>query len=446
MRLASWLAIVLLVPALTGCIGDTGDEIGATDAPTASGTPGLEDVQAALEAGNTSANLDLLGEWGEGGTEEADPWQDYLFVDRGPMVNILDVSDPRSPENVSVITDIPTPVDVKVSDDGRFLFIGNDQEASGDPVGGTGPLTGGVYIYDVSDKANPERVTYEPVGHSRGPHMVFYHNQTDGGEYVYAAAGKEVVIHEFIRSEGVLQELARYEPGQLAQNRDPSTVGPLYNTQAWLHDMFVMTEPDGSTLMYVAAWDAGLHVVDVSDPANPEQLGAWSDFSSDEAGNLHTVATEWIGDRRITVGAVEVGFGVVGGTLYATGDEKSVTYVWDTTDPSSPELLSKWTNPVDPTSGRDLVDGERVTSTHNLQLENGRLYLAHYDLGVFVVDLSTPDKQTEPETIAYYDDGNMHTWDVVLQDGVVLTSGETGVKGLSFPLDPIGPNGTTSRA
>jgi hypothetical protein len=45
--------------------------------------------------------------------------------------------------------------------------------------------------------------------------------------------------------------------------------------------------------MYVAAWDAGLHVVDVTDPANPEELGAWSDWADDEAGNLHTVATEW---------------------------------------------------------------------------------------------------------------------------------------------------------
>ncbi len=439
------LAFVLLGPALAGCIGDTGDQpLDPVDTEDAA-RRALEDPMAALDAGNTSANLELLGQWGQGGAEEVDPWEDHLFVDRGNTVHILNVSDPRNPEEVSQIAGAASVVDVKVSDDGDYLFLGDDTEASGDPIGGTGPLTGGIYVYDVSDKTDPVQVTYEPVGHNRGPHMVFYHDAARGGEYVYAAAGNAVVIHEFIRSEGTLQEIARYQPGQLAQDRDPQRVGPLYNPQAWLHDMFVMEE-DEQTLMYVAAWDAGLHVVDVTDPTAPEQVGAWSDFGEGEAGNLHTVATDWVGDRRITVGAVEVGFAVVGGTLYATGEEKSVTYVWDTTDPSQPELLGTWTNPIQPSSGRDMVPGEEVTSTHNLQIENGRIYLAHYEYGVWILDVSTPENRSSPEILAYYDDGNMHTWDVVLEDGVVYTSGRVGVQGLAFPLDPIGPDGVTSRA
>lgn len=450
MRTATLLALLLAAPALAGCIGTDGeDAIDPTNASVPS-TADLEDVQAALEAGNESANLDVLGHWRESGAQEVDPWGEFLFVSRGDRVAILDVSDPQNPTETATITDLPASLDVKVSDDGRFLFVGDDQEASGDPQGGTGPLTGGIYVYDVRDKSDPQRVHYEPVGNSRGPHMVYYHNRTDGAEYVYAAAGKEVVIHKWIRSEQVLQETGRYEPGQLEQNRDPNALGALYNPQAWLHDMNVETTPDGRELMYVAAWDAGLHVVDVSEPSSPERLGTWNDFSDDESGNLHTVATSWIGDRRITIGAVEIGFLVVGGQHWVTDSEKSVLYVWDTTDPESPELLGKWTNPVDSTSGRNAfvageMPGEELTSTHNVQLVNGRAYVAHYGLGVWVVDLSTEANQTDPSAIAYHHTDEMSTWDVVLNDGVVYTSGDVGVKGLSFPLEPIGPNGTTTQ-
>jgi len=446
MRRALGLAVLLLASTMVGCLGTTGeDDIDPASEDVGNATGELEDVQDALEDGEPSANVDVLGAWRDGVSEEADPHEDLLFVDRGDHAAILNVSREDEPEKVGEITDVPTLVDIKVSDDGNYAFLADDQQGTTDETGGTGPLTGGVYVFDVSDPSSPERVSYEPVGPSRGPHMVYYQQTADGDELVFAAAGDSVVVHAFDRESGELEELSRYTPGQLAQDRHPNRVGALYNTQGWLHDMFVMQEDDGRLLMYVAAWDAGLHVVDVTDPESPEQLGTWSDFGDDEAGNLHTVATDWIGDRRITVGAVEVGFAVVGGTLYATGDETSVTYVWDTTDPENPELLGTWTNPVDPTSGRDYAPEEEISSTHNLQLEEGRVYQAHYDLGVWVIDVSTPDNQTEPETLGYHYTDEMNTWDVVLTDGVMYTSGNVGVKALTFALDEPG-TGLTSRA
>jgi hypothetical protein len=449
------VALVLLAAALSGCLGAV-DDLVDDDALSAADADGgdaqeasddteqeLEDVEAALDAGEPTANLDVMGTWRNGNTEEADNHGDRLLVDRGSHAVILDVSNPDEPEKVGEIRDVPTVLDVKWGPDGRYAFLSDDEVGSEEPVAGTGPATGGIYVFDVSDPGSPERVTYEGVGPTRGPHMIHVH-ETDGGEVLVAsAAGRSVVLHTWDADSGSLEEVGRYAPGQLAQDRDPNQVGPLYNPQGWLHDMIIEEGPDGERLMYVAAWDAGLRVVDVSDPSSPEEVGHWADFSDGEAGNLHTVATEWIGDRRVTVGAVEVGFGVVGGTLYAQGEETSVTYVWDTTDPANPELLGRWTNPRDPTSGRDLVPGEEVTSTHNLQLEDGRLYQAHYDLGVWVVDLSTPANRSDPVTVGYHDDGNMHTWDVVLQDGVMYSSGEVGVKAMNFALDLV-PGGPTS--
>ncbi len=444
MRASALLALVLLGSVMAGCIGGGDESIETTESPTAKAN--LEDPLEALEAGERQANIDLLSEWREGGGQEADAWEGYLFVDQGDQIRILDISDPNKTEPVGQWSGAASPVDVKVSDDGRWAFVGDDTEGGNDELGGTGPLTGGIYVLDVSDKTSPELATFEPVGPNRGPHMVTYLQTTGGEELVLAAAGPDVVIHTFDSATGELTEVARYTPGQLAQDRDPNRVGALYNPQGWLHDMIAMEEDDGTVLMYVAAWDAGLRVVDITDPASPTEVGSWADFGENEAGNLHTVATEWVGDRRITVGSVEVGFGVVGGTYYAQGTEKPVLYVWDTTDPSSIQLLGEWINPVMDHSGRDYPPGEEITSTHNIQLEQGRIYAAHYDLGVWIIDVSTPDLQTEPETLAFYNETGMNTWDVVLHDGVLYSSGAVGVLGLHFAPDVIGETGITSRA
>lgn len=432
------LAPVLILPllALAGCIG-------APDAvePLAE-ERALEDALAALERGESAANLRLLAEWRDGSGAEAAAWGPYLYVDQGSAISILDVLDP---ENVTKVGEVAIPgsiLDVKVSHDGKYLFVGDDQEASG-LLGGTGPLTGGIYVVDVSDVAKPRLASYQPVGERRGPHMVAYHRTAEGQELVFGA-NADVSIHIFDRETERLTEAARYAPDLVfGFNRDPEVFDVLY--QGWAHDMFAMEEPSGSTYLYVANWDAGLRIVDVTEPSKPVELGGWNAFPKGHEGNLHTVATEWIGDRRITVGSVEVGFAVVGGYHYAMGTDASIVYVWDTTDPADIKLLSSWENPMGAKSKRDYVDGE-VTSTHNFQLEQGRVYLAHYALGVWVLDVSTPEAQAAPTVLAYYQEDGMDTWDVVVHRGIMWTSGAEGVLGLHLVGDALGEGGITSRA
>lgn len=430
------VALALPLLALAGCLGAPGPL-----EPQAEGGA-LQDALAALERGESAANLRLLAEWREGASAEAAAWGPYLFVDHGSSVVILNVTDPGNVTEAGEVTIPGSILDVKVSDDGKYLFIGDDQEASG-ALGGTGPLTGGIYVVDVTDVTAPRLASYQPVGERRGPHMVAYHRAADGTELVFGA-NADVSIHVFDRESETLTEVARYAPDLVfAFNRDPEVFDVLY--QGWAHDMFAMEEPDGSTYLYVANWDAGLRIVDVTDPAKPLELGGWNAFPSGHEGNLHTVATEWIGGRRITVGSVEVGFAVVGGYHYAMGTDASIVYVWDTTDPADIKLLSSWENPMGEKSKRDYVDGE-VTSTHNFQLEQGRVYLAHYGLGVWVLDVSTPEAQAAPPVLAYYGEPGMDTWDVVLHRGVMWTSGAEGVLGLHFAPDVLGEGGITSRA
>ncbi len=450
------ILIALLVAAsFAGCVAEDPQE--PTPPPPEEPAPvQLADALAAWRIGATNANLAPLVAWGQGGGEEADAWGDYVFIDRGSTLYVLQMvwQNGTVVELVEVGSVSATaPKDVKVSDDGQWLFVGNDAQLSDAPVLSQveeAPQGGGIYVFDVSNKEAPRQAAFEPVGPRRGPHMVFYHQHPDGRELVFGA-NADISIHSFDRSDRSLTELGRYAPNYVTDvNRDPDVIDAYYQTYA--HDMFVMDDvgPDGTnapqTLMYVANWDAGLRIVDVSDPSNPAELGGWNAFPDGHAGNLHTVATDWIGDRRITVGSVEVGFSVVGGTQYAQGSETSALYIWDTTDPTAIQLLSTWVNPDEAPAGRDMVQGEDITSTHNLQFEDGRVYMAHYGLGVFVIDVSDEDRLMAPEMVAFHREPGMNTWDVIVHQGVMLTSGAMGVQGLHFATDVLGPEGIRSRA
>ena len=437
----AWILLSFLsLTALAGCSGSEP----ASDDP-GSMEPGLTDALAAYNAGEESANIHRLGEWGNGAAE-IDACDNWLFVDAGAAVQILDVSDPANPVEVSKVEGLPSILDVKSSDDCEWLFVGNDAQGSIELPTGQRTATGGFYVVDVSDKTKPNLVSSLAVGPRRGPHMVYYHQMADGRELVFGA-NADVSINEFDRETGTLTERSRYAADlATAFNRDPEVFDVYY--QGYAHDMVAQNDPvTGKTLMYVANWDAGLRIVDLEDPSNPVELGGWNEFPEGHEGNIHTVSTDIIDGRSITVGAVEVGFAVVGGVHYATGTDRSILYVWDTTDPSEIRMLGFWENPAGEPAGRDNpAFGEEISSTHNLQLEQGRIYLAHYALGVFVLDVSTPAAQEGPTLLGYHDEPEDNVWDVILANGVMYTAGAKGVTVLHYAPDVVGETGIDSNA
>lgn len=444
------LATALSSLVFAGCIGD--DQAPASEDDT--WAPVLEDVAALLADDAPSANINLLGRLDESGGQEVDAWGDFLFVMKNPRVVIYNISDPSDIQQVGEIT-LECVKDIKVSDDGKFAFVGCDSPGTvaGPTAGLSTPAAstnGGFIVLDVEDKTAPKEVSFLPVGPRRGPHMVNYHRMADGSELIFGA-NADISINLFDRATGTIKELARYAPAPVTDwNTNPNVLDAYYTGLA--HDMFVMDDPvDNKTLLYVANWDEGLRIVDISDPANPSEVGKWMDYPEGHAGNIHTVATEWVGDRRITVASPEVGFAVVGGTLYAQGTEFTGLYVFDTTDLANIKLLSTWTNPITPHAERGADEpfatmGEKITSSHNVQFENGRVYMAHYDLGVWVIDLSTPELLNAPTTLGYFLEDGMHTWDVVLHGGAMYLGDAKSVFALQFALDHVGIDGTNSRA
>jgi hypothetical protein len=430
---------LLSLTALAGCAD-------SPDPAEAAGGVQLVDALEAYKAGEPSANVERVGQWGEGAAE-IDACGQWLFVDAGAAVQILDVTDPSNPLEVSRVEGLPSILDVKSSDDCKWLFVGNDAQGSAEvPVAGVRTNTGGFYVVNVEDKTKPNLVSSLAVGLRRGPHMVYYHQMADGRELVFGA-NADVSINEFDRSTGTLRELSRYQADLVtAFNRDPEVFDVYY--QGYAHDMVAEIDPaSGKSLMYVANWDAGLRIVDLSTPESPVELGGWNAFPEGHEGNIHTVSTERIGGRSITVGAVEVGFAVVGGYHYLMGTDRSIVYVWDTTEPTEPVLLGTWENPDGEPAGRDnAAFGEEISSTHNLQVEGGRIYLAHYAMGVFVLDVSTPDMQAGPGILGYHKEEGDNVWDVVVSDGILYSAGAAGVVALHYLPDVLGETGIDSDA
>ena len=189
--------------------------------------------------------------------------------------------------------------------------------------------------------------------------------------------------------------------------------------------------------MLVSFWDRGVWVVDVRDPAQPRTLGTWA---GEDAllwdGKAHTTMATLLDGRRVVVTVPE----------YAS---IPAVFVLDATDYAAMRLLGEW----QPHADGDYGDDPRLFSTHNFQVVEGKLYMAMYHGGVWVLDLRDPARI---EVLAYHLPGAPEggtppggpgpcagcvpdTWDVVVHKGYVLAVDiPTGLHVLHLHGDPAG--------
>lgn len=186
-------------------------------------------------------------------------------------------------------------MDVKVSDDGEYVFIAKQAVTAlfGEGIG-TQPNTdnhsnsagaGSLVAVDVSDPGNPEVTDEENLSHwSVGPHNCWYH-QIGGEEYVFtvhgtSGAASKTNVFQFDRATGQLQQVNAWSwDTNLAQGE--------YGTESNLwyhHDINVQEDPrTGRPLAYLHCWDAGLRILDVSDPLNVQEVGVFEQYGAHHA-------------------------------------------------------------------------------------------------------------------------------------------------------------------
>jgi hypothetical protein len=366
-----------------------------------------------------SWNLEQIGFHDLGGHGfNSDVWAhgDYAYVGilRGPGfcplfdpasgVKVIDISDPANPVQVNTL---PTPrstgaFDLKITHvetaffQGDLLVVGN-QECRDRGARG-------IEIWDVTDPPNakllgsfgPRRVTSNTFFEwGRGVHNLYLYQkgdrafallvalraETDQIEHGLPATGEFKVVEVTnprepvqIASWGIKQDLG--EPvGEIRS--DGTVIGddcrPVCRGEAeasiYLHDIWA--NPEG-TVAYLSYWDAGLILLDISDPSQPSFLGR---------GN-------YLGDEGNTHAAVPA----QGGNLVIVADEDFVEgplgfiRVFDTSDVTNPVEVGVFQ--TEHTFGPEPDSGWYWA--HNPFVRGATVYVAWLSDGVRLVDISAP--------------------------------------------------------
>ncbi|WP_267641488.1 LVIVD repeat-containing protein [Haloarchaeobius amylolyticus] len=370
---------------LTGVVG--------TAATAIAGNPAAASPAASTRSGPTdpptlepTATLDLPG-LAEAVTDEAG---ETVFCAVRDGFAIVDVSDPANPELLAEERDLTHEdagpmqriYDVKYDDD-RLVVAGPNAGGSDDLVG--------FFLYDVSDPATPERLAFQGTSHA-------IHNCHLDGDRVYLTGGTTP------GSPAVIYDIAGDDPEKVGawsatQEADIWTrVGSNYLS---CHDLYAR----GDTL-YVAYWDAGTWVVDVSDPATPTALARLGGLDPNYLAEL---------DRGSIAEFIEL----PGNSHYVQPNADSdAVFVgkeaWDRPDTDldgGPGGIECWSMGEEPTRESIIqspAGPDSNATSHNFGLRNDRLYASWYAGGVAVYDVS--DRAAPQVLGAWRDDTAASFW------------------------------------
>lgn len=322
----------------------------------------------------------------------------------GMGMAIVDVADPAAPALLATMVFPGGGVEaIALSDDGEWAFVGTE-------------FTGGVGIYtvDLSTPSSPRIVGFVPIPPD-GPHNVRFARIGDAAyviasiSHVSMAGTAGVTPQDSSPTHDLRVDIFRFDAGAAA----PLTLVSSYQAEGTqglpqdtpiVHDAVVQKHPiTGQDVMYVAYWDRGVRLVDVSDPVDPVEIGAMEDKAPADFLIIHTVKPypTLIDGRHYTVATSQC--------TYA-GDSVCYVRIIDTTDPTRPVQVATWTLP-------DKVHGADITS-EIFDLANGTLVVPWLSAGVWAIDIAAP---SAPRQVGMaLDVGAPNA--VVLRDGVAFVA------------------------
>lgn len=323
---------------------------------------------------------DLLPTTTRGSITAIDIWGDYAVVsgmEGGLAFVVIDIADPTNPQAIGWAPSAADGWTARFSEDGQYVFYGCQMTGTYAPtlVVGTcedataphAPVLGnpsGVSVWDVSEKSDPKFVTFTTVG---GSHNI-YVRAIDGVDYVFTSS---VAILAFDREAGKLTEVANL-PG--------------------VHDVTVERHPlTGEWLLLTGTGE--LSVYSVANPAEPLLLFEGQGDEGWEGWHDQVLVPGVVDGRVILLLAGESGVGTGGEVLPDAVD------VVDFTDPTNPVLLGSWQPPFRPL----MPWAEYAWSIHEMAATpTGQVAVAWYHAGVWVIDVSTQERQSGPATLAVY--------------------------------------------
>lgn len=347
--------------------------------------------------------------------------------------------------------------------DGGFAE-GDQREDLGLAAVGSFLTDNGTYIVDVSDPANPRRVDHVPLADTRCAdvkfdperELVYRSNEWNNGDgrngfdvLETDADGNWVEAHHhsidmFSADHGVhnITPIVRNgrtylvlsfsvggDPLVVVDVTDPATPVEVETYQDGsdnIHDVTIRGD-----LGFVAHWDAGLRIVDVSDPESIDEVAAF-DYRSRDYENAHFARAHPSDDL------------VVLGDEIGTGDPGPKHAIWFDADAGTTKELSTFRAPQE--NARQPTGHQAFWWTgHNFDFGgpgDSLLFSGDYKAGVQVFDLSDPsdpvriDKHYPNEEIdrvrsedtGGFVDAVPFTWGAKVQDGrIYATDMQTGL-------------------
>lgn len=307
----------------------------------------------------------------------------------------IDVTDPATPTVLAERRDLLADRQGGPLSEIWEVQVDGDRAVAAGPAHGGGSSLSAAVFFDVAEPAAPTRLgvheTDFPIHNCALVDGVCYltANGQDRNELVTVAAGASP------------RERGRWSIAD-HDERWLDVAGGLWS----LHDVFVRADR-----AYLAHWDAGTWVVDVSDPAAPSfvaQVGGRS------PGVLATVPAEATrgesvrppGNAHYVAVDADASLLGVGRESWASDDADGAARggpsgidLWDVSTPTAARRLATIEPPPTPDPTYEGV----WTTAHNFEFANGRLYSAWYRGGLRVFDVSEP---AAPEELTAWRDSD----------------------------------------
>ena len=313
-------------------------------------------------------------------------------VAAGDGFALLDLSDPSTPSIAAQRGYL-----LSEDDDGPMQMIA-DVKIDGDRLLVTGPnnsprqgaVPKAALLYDITDPANPERLDVLQVDHAI--HNSFF---ADGYAYLTVSDFEYEGFKTVDASDDSLEVVSEYS----IVDHD-ETWQEVNGAMRSCHDLYVQDD-----VAYLAQWDAGTFMVDVSDRANPEMLGRAGGLPAEKLSrvtrdSLAPVVYQPPGNSHYVRPDADANYLFKGAESWdANPDDDrrgaSGITVFDVSDVENPERLTT----IRPPGADNEGFRGQFTTSHNFSLRGDVLVSSWYYGGVMVHDVSEP---ANPERLAWW--------------------------------------------
>ncbi len=297
----------------------------------------------------------------------------------GQATSVVDVTDPRRPRLLHQFPNVtPATHSHKVQACGDILLVNREQLR-----GAPGAFKAGVGVYDITDPGEPREIGFYPTG-GTGVHRMWFQD----GRFAHIATGltgyrDNMYLILDLSNPVSPREVGRWHiPGTRDDEPDPRRPGEGFR----VHHIIVH-----GTRAYVACWDAGMAIVDISRPSAPRTV-AIRDWSPPFGGCMHTVLPFPTPSLAVVVDE-------------AINDhcEEGEKMVWmvDLREETNPITISTF-----PVPEGDFCKRGGVFGPHNVHepyagsfAHDTLVFLTYYNAGLRVVDTSQPYRPVE---VAWY--------------------------------------------